>query len=36
MRCKWQEIYMECLVKEYVDLLSESENDSDKFWELGE
>lgn len=32
----WQEAYMECLVKEYVDLLSGTENASDKFWKLEE
>lgn len=33
---KWQEAYMEHLVKEYIDLLNESENASDKFWKLEE
>ena len=32
----WQEVYMECLVKEYMDLLNGDENASDKFWELEE
>ena len=32
----WQEAYMERLVKEYMDLLDEEENASDKFWKLGE
>lgn len=30
----WQEAYMERLTKEYIQLLSSSENASDKFWEL--
>lgn len=32
----WQEAYMERLVKEYMDLLDEAENASDKFWKLEE
>ena len=32
----WQETYMERLVKEYMDLLDEEENASDKFWKLEE
>ena len=32
----WQEAYMECLVKEYMDLLDGEENASDKFWKLEE
>ncbi len=32
----WQEAYMECLVKEYMDLLDGAENASDKFWKLEE
>ena len=32
----WQEAYMECLVKEYMDLLVSAENASDKFWKLEE
>ncbi len=32
----WQEAYMECLVKEYIDLLSGAENASDKFCKLEE
>lgn len=31
---KWQERYMEQLIKEYIALLSTSENASDRFWEL--
>lgn len=33
---KWQENYMERLVQEYVELLSGTENASEKFWELEE
>lgn len=33
---EWQEAYMERLTKEYIDLLSGSENASDKFWKLEE
>ncbi len=33
---EWQEVYMEHLLKEYVDLLNGPENASDKFWELEE
>ncbi len=33
---EWQEAYMECLVKEYMDLLGGEENSSDKFWKLEE
>jgi len=33
---EWQETYMERLVKEYIDLLSSTENASDKFWKLEE
>ena len=33
---KWQENYMERLVKEYIELLSSSKNASDKFWKLEE
>ena len=32
----WQEAYMECMVKEYMDLLDGEENASDKFWKLEE
>ena len=32
----WQEVYMERLVKEYMDLLDGEENASDKFWKLEE
>ena len=32
----WQEAYMERLVNEYMDLLDEAENASDKFWKLEE
>ena len=32
----WQEAYMERLVKEYMDLLEDEENASDKFWKLEE
>ena len=32
----WQETYMECLVKEYMDLLEGEKNASDKFWKLEE
>ncbi len=32
----WQEAYMERLVKEYVKLLSGTENASDRFWKLEE
>ena len=32
----WQEAYMACLVKEYMDLLAGDENASDKFWKLEE
>lgn len=31
---KWQERYMERLVKKYMDLLSSDEPSSDKFWKL--
>ena len=31
---KWQEAYMERLVKEYMDLLGRDEKASDKFWKL--
>lgn len=33
---EWQENYMECLVKEYIDMLNGTGNASDKFWELEE
>ena len=33
---KWQETYMERLVKEYMDILEDEENASDKFWKLEE
>ena len=33
---EWQENYMECLVKEYIDMLNGNGNASDKFWELEE
>ena len=33
---EWQENYMECLVKEYIDMLNGNRNASDKFWELEE
>ena len=33
---KWQENYMERLVKEYIQLLNSSEDASDKFWKLEE
>lgn len=33
---KWQESYMEHLVKEYIALLSGRENASEKFWKLEE
>ena len=33
---EWQEAYMERLVKEYMDLLEDEENASDKFWKLEE
>lgn len=32
----WQEVYMERLVKEYMDLLNGAEDASDKFWKLEE
>ena len=32
----WQESYMDRLNKEYIELLSENENPSDKFWRLEE
>ena len=32
----WQEVYMERLIKEYMDLLDGAENASDKFWKLEE
>lgn len=32
----WQEAYMDRLNKEYIELLSESGNPSDKFWSLEE
>lgn len=31
---EWQEYYMERLVKEYIDMLNEIGNASDKFWKL--
>ena len=31
---KWQEAYMERLIKEYVELLAEDKAASEKFWEL--
>lgn len=31
---EWQESYMEKLNKEYIELLSGKENESDKFWNL--
>lgn len=31
---KWQERYMERLIKKYMDLLSSDEPSSDKFWKL--
>lgn len=33
---EWQETYMECLVKEYIDMLNGTGNASDKFWKLEE
>ncbi len=33
---EWQESYMKRLVKEYIDLLSSTENASDRFWKLEE
>lgn len=33
---EWQENYMDRLTKEYIKLLSSSENASDKFWKLEE
>lgn len=33
---KWQEAYMERLVKEYAELLNGTQNASDKFWKLEE
>ncbi len=33
---EWQESYMERLVKEYIHLLSSTDNASDKFWRLEE
>ena len=30
----WQEAYMDKLNKEYIDLLSEDDNPSEKFWRL--
>lgn len=33
---EWQESYMERLVKEYIDMLEETGNASDKFWALEE
>lgn len=33
---KWQEAYMEHLVKEYAELLNGTQNASDKFWKLEE
>ncbi len=33
---KWQEAYMERLVKEYAELLNGAQNASDKFWKLEE
>ena len=30
----WQERYMERLIREYIDLLSSSENAADRFWAL--
>ncbi|OLR59080.1 multidrug transporter [Anaerostipes sp. 494a] len=33
---EWQEAYMERLVKEYIDMLKETGNASDKFWKLEE
>lgn len=32
----WQEAYMDSLNKEYIELLSEDTNPSDKFWSLEE
>ena len=32
----WQESYMERLVQEYIELLSGTENASEKFWKLEE
>ncbi len=32
----WQEAYMERLVQEYIELLSGTENASEKFWKLEE
>ena len=32
----WQEHYMECLTKQYIELLSSPGNASDHFWELEE
>ena len=32
----WQEAYMECLVQEYIELLSGAERASEKFWKLEE
>lgn len=32
----WQESYMDKLNKEYIELLSEDANPSDKFWKLNE
>ena len=32
----WQEAYMECLLQEYIELLSGAENTSEKFWKLEE
>ena len=34
--CDWQEAYMECLLQEYIELLSGAENASEKFWKLEE
>lgn len=31
---KWQETYMERLIKEYISLLNEEKLASEKFWEL--
>lgn len=31
---EWQEHYMECLIKEYIEMLSSPGNASDHFWEL--
>ena len=31
---EWQENYMECLVKEYIEMLSGTGNASNKFWKL--